>query len=199
MNKTPMRALSALAAAAIFTMAAGARSATRDISYGFRAPGGIPGDVNRSHPVEIEPAGPNVTNPPDLYGCALLVDTATNTVRKMLAGDTAITRIYGILARAYPVQQSSGANYGAATIGSAAPPTNQALDVCKEGYIMARVNGSPTKDGAVFVWVAASSGNHIQGTFEAAATGGSTAAITNARFNGPPDASGNVEIIVYKQ
>jgi hypothetical protein len=190
--------LSLLAAAAM--MASGANvgrkaGKTRDIAYGYRMPAGFAGDINRAHPFSVEPALPDVSAPPLLYGCAVLVNTTTNSVRQMSAGDTGVVRIYGIVSRDFPVQQTQQTSMST-TPGVAVPPTNRALSIMRWGYIMGRVNGAPTKNGAVYVWVAASTGNHVQGTYETAASAGNTAAIVNASFNGPADANGIAEIIV---
>jgi hypothetical protein len=66
------------------------------------------------------------------------------------------------------------------------------------GYISAKLNtGVAQKGGAVFIWVAATSGAHIQGGFEVAASGGNTCALDESySFNGPADANGNVEISI---
>lgn len=171
------------------------RAFTKDAAFTFRMGSGFPGDVNRAHPMNIEPALINTTTPPTAYGNAVLLDPATNSVRNPVAGDTAVTRIYGMAVRPYPTSQASASNYGQAAIGAATPPASGVMDVLRDGYGIVKVVGTPTKDGAVFIWVAASSGNHIQGGFEAAASAGNTAAIANARFNGPPDANGYTEVI----
>jgi len=175
------------------------RAVTHDVAFTYRMGAGFAGDVNRTHPASIEPVLTNATNPPTRYGDPVIVDTATNTIRKLIATDTAVTKIYGILVRPFPVQAaSSSGNYGAQSLGNAVPPLGVQVvqDVLREGYGLAQVVGSPTKQGAVFIWIAASSGNHVQSGFEASATGGSTIAITNAWFNGPPDASGVTEVQV---
>jgi len=177
---------------------------TCDVAFPYRMGSGFQGDLARSiYSSEVEPCLINTTNPPAFYGCAVVVDTATNSVRNMLAGDTALTTIYGITMRPFPTQQASSSNnWGAIALGaSVAPPTVGVLDVIREGYVMVKCNnsGAPTKKGAVYVWVAASSGNHVQGGFEASATGGSTIAITNAWWNGPADANGIAELMIVKQ
>lgn len=171
------------------------RMKTRDVAFGFRMGAGFPGDVNRTHPVDIVPELPSATLPPTAYGQMTILDTSTGTVRRFDTGDTAVTTAYGVTVRPYPTQQSSASNYGQADIGSATPPTSGVMDVVRRGYIMAKVNGTPVKGGAVYVWCAASSGAHVQGQLEASATGGSTASLTNATFNSAPDANGYVEII----
>ncbi len=175
------------------------RAVTHDVSFTYRMGAGFAGDVNRTHPASIEPALTNQTNPPTRYGDAVIVDTATNTVRKFIVGDTA-TRIYGTLVRPFPVQDASSAgNYGAQALGNAVPPTGVQVvqDVLRTGYMLTQVVGSPAKDGAVYIWVAAASGNHVVGGFESASGGASTVLVSNARFNGPPDANGVTEIVIF--
>jgi hypothetical protein len=192
MKKTTL-ALAVASAVAVLSIR---RAYTGDVAYGFRMGAGFPGDVNRTHPASIIPGMNSPTNPARLFGDPVLVDTATNSYRGFLVGDTAITQIDGIAVRPYPTQQTSGGLNAA--FGNGAPAANQPLDVLEAGFIMVKVNGTavPTKKGPVFVWIAASTGTHVQGGFEAAATGGSTVAITNAFFNGPPDANGVTELRV---
>ncbi|UNA00768.1 hypothetical protein ZHS_12 [Edwardsiella phage vB_EpM_ZHS] len=188
----------ATAVLALAAASAGVRARTRDISYNLRMPAGFPGDVNRTHPASILPGLTNPTNPPRLFGDAVLIDTATNSYRALLAGDTAITKVDGILVRPYPTQQQSGGM--AASIGAAPGPLgNQVCDVLNEGFIIARCNNfaaqQPTKGGAVYIWVAASSGAHVQGGFESVTSAGNTAGpITNLKWNGPTDGNGITEI-----
>lgn len=175
-----------------------ARAKTFDVAYGFRMGAGFPGDVNRTNPFSVTPNLINTTTPPRLYGDPVVVDTATNSVRGMVAGDTAVTRIKGIAVRPFPVQQQTGGM--SAAIGAAAPPVSGVMDVLEGGFAIVKVNSgasSVTKDGPVYVWVAANSGAHVQGGFEQAASGGNTAAIANARYTGPCDASGITEIQVF--
>lgn len=172
------------------------RCKTNDIAYQYRMTGGFPGDVSRTHPATIEPVLIDASAPPQFYGEAVLVDGATQGVRPFTTTDTAVTAAYGVLVRPYPFQQSSGSNYGAASIGAATPPASGAADALRAGYISVTVPAgqTPVKDGAVYVWCAASTGGHIQGGFEASASNGNTAALTNCTFNGSPDANGNVEL-----
>ncbi len=192
------KSLIALAvASAIYAMAARSQH-TQDVSYDLRMPTGFPGDVNRTHPFNVVPGLMNSSvQAPRLFGDPVLIDTATNSYRGIVVGDLAAVTIDGIVVRPYPTQQTSGGM--TSTIGTGAPATNQPVDVISEGYVMVKVNngGTPTKKGAVYIWVAASSGNHVQGGFESVATGGSTAGpITNCRFNGPPGADGVTEMVI---
>jgi hypothetical protein len=178
----------------------------RDVAIQFRMQAGFAGDVNRTHPASIEPALLNATTPPTAFGQAVLADTAgpTNTVRMLGSGDASVTDIYGITVRPFPVQASSTpGNYGAtgtasAPFGTAGPPALFPVDVLRAGYIMVQLNptqASPTKGATVYVRTGATSGNNIQGGFETTA---STSATLSSRYtyNGPADASGNVEICI---
>lgn len=173
------------------------RMKTRDVAIQFRMGAGFPGDVNRTHPASIEPCLIDSSAPPTAYGQGVLVDSTTQGVRPFVAGDVALTEAYGVTVRPYPFQQSSGSNFGAATLGAAVPPVAGEMDVLRSGYIMTKLSGgvNPVKGGLVTIWTAASAGAHVQGGFEAAVTGGSsTPALPGVTFNGVPDSSGNVEI-----
>lgn len=195
------KSLIALAAAQmVAAISAGfARASTRDISYGYRMPAGFPGDVNRTHPASILPGlmTPTVANKIRLYGDPCLIDTTQNAYRGLLASDTAVTKIDGILVRPYPTQQATGGM--SAAIGTAAPPDGPGvIDVINEGFVMVRCNNfaaqQPTKGGAVFIWVTASSGAHVQGGFESVANGANTIPVSNCKWNGPTDSNGITEI-----
>lgn len=131
------------------------------------------------------------------------VDTgaAATNLMPTLVNTTAVSKLQGVLVRPYPTQQSTGGM--SAVIGAGTPPVTGVVDVLDEGFILTTCNNfaaaPPTKGGAAFVWVAASSGVHVQGGFESVAVVGSTVALSNARFNGPPDAAGVCEIQVWTQ
>lgn len=175
----------------------------RDVAYAFRMGAGFAGDVNRSHPVSIEPAQQNAATPATAYGQAVVADTigGTNTVRPIVAADQAVTTLYGVTVRPYPQQQStSNTEFAATGIGSATPPgAGQEIDVCRAGYIMVQLNAgepSPTKGAPVFVCAEITNGNHVQGGFEVTARGAVTQVILDARYtyNGPADSTGLVEL-----
>jgi hypothetical protein len=173
------------------------RASTRDVAFTYRMGAGFPGDVNRTHPASILPGLVNVTTPPLLYGNPVLLDTAS--YRQLKTTDTAITEISGVLVRPYPVQQTTGGM--SASIGAATPPVSGVCDVINEGFVLVTCGNFAAvpcaKGGAVYVWIAASTGNHVQGTFEAGAGGaGDTILLTNARWNNAPDASGVAEVQV---
>lgn len=176
------------------------RALTMDAAFAFRMGAGMVGDVNRSHPAGIEPVLQLAATPTTLYGQACLVDATGAGVRPLVAGDQALTDIYGITVRPYPVQQQQTTNFGSASFGGEAPPLTGVIDVLRAGYIMVQLQNaaaSPSiKGGAVFIWTAASAGAHVQGGFEATNPAGNGMQITSKKtsFNGAPDANGVVEI-----
>lgn len=191
--KKSLIALAALAAAG-GTFAG--RVYTKDVSYGFRMPGGIPGDINRSHPVSALPVLNDVTSPVLAFGAACVFSAAGNSVRNIAAGDQGASIIIaGTLARSYPTQQTTGNM--TSTFGAASPGAGTQTLV-RQGYVMCSLPNfaaaNAVKGGTVYVWTAASTGNHVQGAFEATVSAGNTTPVTNARFNGPADSAGTVEI-----
>lgn len=199
--KNPLRLLAASLRAACLALILPpplVRSRTCDVAFMHRMGAGFPGDVNRTNPFSVLPALINTTTPPRLYGDPVLANAADNSVRGFVVGDTTTpTVIYGVAVRPYPTQQAAGGM--SAAIGAAAPPVSGVIDVLRSGFIMTKIPAGQTvaKGGAVYVWFAATSGSNIQGSFVGAATGGSTALISNAKFVGPADANGNVEIEVW--
>jgi hypothetical protein len=174
------------------------RHRTCDTAFTFRMGAGVPGDINRGHPVSIQPCLIDPNAPPTAYGQAVLVDPTTQGVRPLVAGDSAVTDIWGVTARPYPIQQATtSSNYGAVGYGGIAPPLLQPIDVMREGYMMVSVVGAPLKGGIVYIWYAAASGAHVQGGFEASNTGGSTLALSGKYvWNSPADTTGVAELAI---
>lgn len=169
-------------------------------SFTYRMSAGFPGDVTRTHPASIYAGVQHATLPVLYAGQACIADPTTNTLRGVGAGDTALTAVYGFAVRSYPFQQSaSTAAYGAIPFGASPLPTNQPIDALQRGAILGQMNvGSAVvgKGSAVFIWCAATSGNHVQGGYEAAASAGNTMALDQSyTYNGPADANGVVEIV----
>lgn len=193
------KSLIALAALAACSLIGGRRAFTQDAAFKYRMDVGFPGDVNRTHPVSIMAGLQDATTPVRRYGDAVLF--GTNTIRGFVAGDTAVTKLKGILVRPYPTQQTSGGM--SASLGTAAPGGAATVqDYVEDGHIIVKVDniaaGAVSKGSAVFVWCAASSGNDVQGGFRGAVSAGNTAAIANAEFTGPADANGVAEIRIWK-
>lgn len=175
------------------------RARTLDTAFTYRMGAGYAGDVNRAHPASIVARLQDSANPVRLYGDPVLYSATAGTVRCFNAGDTAVTKIKGVAVRPASISQTSGGM--TASFGVAAPPTGSTgIDFLESGYIMAKCNNfgaSPCKLGdPVYVWCAASTGNHVQGGLENAASAGNTAAISNAEWAGPPDANGVAELRV---
>lgn len=176
----------------------------RDVAYLYRMGAGFPGDVNREHPFSVEPDLISAARPPTAYGQFVTIDTvaADNSVRPFAAGDTALTDAWGVTVRPFPTQSLPVASPGApASLGAGTPPTTGVTDTLRWGYIFVQLNvitAAPKKGDPVFIWCAATAGAHVQGGVEVAASGGNTAALSNARymFNGPPDANGVAEIYI---
>lgn len=169
------------------------RFKVRDISIQFRMGAGFAGDVNRSHPANIEPVLIDPNSPPTAYGQAVVGDVASQGVRPLAVGDPG-TSIYGVTTRPYPVSQTTGGM--SAAIGAAVPPTSGVTDVLKNGYVLVPVVGQTTKFAPVYIWIAASGGGHTTGGFEAVNGGGNTALLAGALWNGAPDATGIAELIL---
>lgn len=172
------------------------RKLTGDVAFNLRMGAGSPGDITRPG-ATIEACLAAAVTPPDAFGQAVLADgLADNAIRKVQAGDSALTAIYGITVRPNPFGQPTTTAYsGAIGFGQGAPAPFQPIDVMRRGYVLSYINGVPVKGGAVFVWVAATAGAHLQGGFEVAATGGSTIALdSKSTFQGGVDALGFGEI-----
>lgn len=173
-------------------------------AFQFRMPAGFPGDVNRTHPAEIEATLIDASAPPTLYGQFVLMDATTQGVRPYAAGDASdsVTSIpWGVTVRPFPTQQTTtGTAYGAIGFGAATPPVAGIIDVARNALIMGQLNvgvTAPVKGGRVYIWCAATSGNHIQGGIETAASSGNTVELDQRFvFNSPPDANGVVELSV---
>lgn len=168
-------------------------------AFKYRMGAGFAGDVNRTHPATIEPTLVNSTavTAPTAFGQAVILDTTSQAIRPFASGDASDSvqkTAYGMTVRPYPYSPSTATNYGAADFGTGAPPSKGITDVLRAGYILAKVNGTTTKGGVVYVWCAATSGTHVLGQLEAGFSSTNTAVLAGATFNGVPDANGIVEI-----
>lgn len=175
-----------------------------DVAFPFRMGAGFPGDVNRTHPVEIEATLLATVNPVAFYGFpGIMMVTGgvqPNAIRGFTVGDDGVVDAWGFAVRPFPIQQGTGgmtSNFGA----SAIPVSPPVADFMRSGLMMVSIPAgqNPSKGDPVFVWCAASVGLHVQGGCEAVAGGGANTAALSATkytFNGPADANGNVEIAV---
>jgi hypothetical protein len=172
-------------------------------AFPYRMGAGYSGDVNRTHPFDVESCLIDSTAPPTFFGQGCYADAASpNGVRVPTTGDTDIN-FYGITVRPFPFQQQSSSNYGAVALGVAGtPPSSGIIDVLKSGYIIVTLQGSAAafKGSAVFLCIIAGTSG-VVGGFSAVAFGGGAAGTTVALthtgqtyFNGPADPSGIVEL-----
>jgi hypothetical protein len=186
------------------------RIKTKDVAYKFRMSAGYPGDVTRTHPVDINAEVSDATNPPTYPGLGVLLSSAYKMRMIITSADYTSysgtgVNLYGIVVRTFPTQQaqtsasnySGNANYGEAGFGANVYPMSGVLDVLKRGNIMVyAVPGVTTalKGGAVYIWTGATAGAHILGGFEATNPSTNGILVNNAYFDSGADANGIVEI-----
>lgn len=159
------------------------------VSYLYRMPSGIPGDVTRPSTSTIEQAVIDSTGTPPAYG--RFVKLVSEKIRDLAASDAA-TVIYGLLTRPFPTSSLSNEALGAAT-----PVAGTIGGILVRGYMTVKLAlGTAAKGGAVYV-VTTAGGSVVVGDIVTAASpaGGGTAVLApNCIFMGAADASGNVEI-----
>jgi len=170
------------------------RDAFDPMAFQFRMGAGYAGEVNRKHPFEILAHQMDATNPPTFYGQAVVIDATSKRIRRVIAGDTGLTNIYGVTVRPFPFQDPGSAGvFGAQAFGAVTTVLpNQAIDVLVKGFILVPIVTTaaslPGLGDSVSVWAAAASGAHLQGGFETASPGGSGFTIVGStRFMGPTD------------
>jgi hypothetical protein len=170
------------------------RARTCDDAFKFRMTAGFVGSVNRMHPATIEPCLIDASAPPTAYGQPVVVDATTQGVRPLVAGDSALTAIYGITVRPFPFQQSTGGM--SASFNTCVPPVTGVIDVLRSGYILVQSNVTGVKKGGtVFIWVAATSGAHVQDQFEIVTSAGNTITLdAKSSYNGTEDANKVIEL-----
>ena len=154
-----------------------------------RMPAGIPGDVQRREHAVIEPQIFDTDYPCLSFG--IPVKMTSGKIRPIASGDT--DQPYGFLVRPYPSQMASSEAVGTATPDT----TTKIANVLVRGYITVKnFEGTPVKNGAVYMRTQAGSPAGNLGQIEADSAGSPTTnvAITNAHFMGPQDSDGNVEI-----
>lgn len=148
------------------------RRRTRDISFLAQSVSGFIGRITRSVPApKVVGLINDVANPVLFFGLAVIA-TAQNTVRTILATDGALTSIGGIGVAPFPFQTPSGTNYGAQSLTALTAANPGLIDVNKSGFMTVYCNtaqvAAATQASPVCVWIAASTGSHIQGGFETA-------------------------------
>lgn len=158
-------------------------------AYLYRMPSGFPGMVDRQDQALLQPEVLDSVNGPTAYGTFVKM-TAGKIVK--LAGGEAVGDIRGIIARPYPVNETSTPG---GTLGAAATP-NLALpgDILKRGYInMVLKSGAPAKGDQVYVCINVAGGNAV-GDVLTGTDGGNNIAVTNCFFMGAADGNNVVQV-----
>ncbi|MDJ8454351.1 hypothetical protein LEF52_22255 [Salmonella enterica] len=154
----------------------------------FRMPSGIAGAISRPQNLTVEPHVLDSTKPFAAYGLGGKISGGKFV--PVEAGDTADV-IAGIFVRPYPTasqpdkirQISSGFNFTG--------------DNLKRGHVTVNIGGNASAvalNAPVYMRVDNPTDSSPLGAFLAAADGDNTVQITNAYFNGPGDADGNIEL-----
>jgi hypothetical protein len=149
----------------------------------YRMDAGIPGDVSRKDALTAEPRVMGAT-PLAAFGLAGQLDGSTNTILPMASGASA----WGMLMRPYPAQSTTN------DLGEAAPEAGKVCDIMRRGYMTVKnLAGTPAAGGTVYVQVVATTGKPV-GSISAEDDSGNREVLTGAKFMGPADDNGNVEI-----
>ncbi len=117
-------------------------------------------------------------------------------MRPIVAGDTTFSILtWGFLIRPFPSGDVGVAfPLGVVGFGAGTPPLSGVVNVLRRGFFTTRLfNSTAAAKGAqVYVYYGTNTTNRQQGGVEGGSSGNAT--ITGAYFQGPADASGNVEI-----
>ncbi|KFC08271.1 putative bacteriophage protein [Trabulsiella guamensis ATCC 49490] len=154
----------------------------------LRMPSGIAGAISRPHDLTVESHTLDSTKPFAAYGLGGKI--AGGKFVPVEAGDAA-TVLAGIFVRPYPTSSQPDK---VRQIGSG---FNFSGDNLKRGYVTVNIGGNASAvalNAPVYMRVGTPSANSPLGAFVAAADGTNTVQITNAYFNGPGDADGNIEL-----
>jgi len=154
----------------------------------FRMPAGIAGAITRPQDLTVEPQMLDSAKVFPAYGLAGKISSGKFV--PIEAAD-AVTVLAGIFVRPYPTASQPDK---VRQIGSGYSFTGDCL---KRGYVSVNIGGDASGvalSAPVYMRVDNASANSPLGSFLAAADGENTVQVTNAYFNGPGDASGNIEL-----
>lgn len=154
----------------------------------YRMSSGIAGAISRSQDLTVEPHVLDSTKPFAAYGLGGKI--ADGKFVPVESGDTA-TVLAGIFVRPYPTASQPDK---VRQIGSG---FNFTGDNLKRGYVTVNIGGDASAvalNALVYMRVDNPTDASPLGAFLAAADGENTVQITNAYFNGPGDADGNIEL-----
>ncbi|TDV39537.1 hypothetical protein C7405_101656 [Paraburkholderia caballeronis] len=161
-------------------------------AYQYRMPAGFAGDLQRAEVATIETQLIDPAAPPTAFGVP--VKMVSGKIQPINNAADVAASVIGVNLRAYPIQGN-----GTDPLGTSTPPTTGVTDILKRGYVDVALGGTApaTKNGTVYVRVAAAAAGKPLGGFEAAADSTNTVAMpANWYFTGPADSYGIVEIAV---
>lgn len=158
------------------------------VAFTTRMGAGFPGSITRSDSLTVEQEIIDSSNPPTAYGQAVKI--VSGKMQALQSGDAGSV-VAGFLVKPYPTSSSTTG------LGAATPPTTGVGDRLRRGFIAVNLaKGTAAKDGAVYVVTTAGGTVNIGDivTSTSPSGGGTAVAITNAKFTGPADSAGVVEI-----
>lgn len=159
-----------------------------DNTFLYRMPAGIAGAISRPQDLTVEPQTLDSAKAFATYGLA--GKFSAGKFVPIEEADTAAV-VVGIYVRPYPTASQPD------KVRQIGTGYNFAGDCMKRGYVTVNLGADAsavTLGGAVYMRVATPSDTSPLGAFLAAADGENTVQITNAFFNGPGDANGNIEL-----
>ncbi|NGF63155.1 hypothetical protein G5641_24670 [Citrobacter freundii] len=159
-----------------------------DNTFLYRMPAGIAGAISRPQDLTVEPQTLNSAKAFATYGLA--GKFSAGKFVPIEAADTAAV-VVGIYVRPYPTASQPD------KVRQIGTGYNFAGDCMKRGYVTVNLGADASAvalGGEVYMRVATLSDTSPLGAFLAAADGENTVQITNAFFNGPGDANGNIEL-----
>ncbi|END3402355.1 hypothetical protein ABL137_001392 [Klebsiella pneumoniae] len=159
-----------------------------DNTFLYRMPAGIAGAISRPQDLTVEPQTLDSAKAFAAYGLA--GKFSAGKFVPIEAADTASV-VVGIYVRPYPTASQPD------KVRQIGTGFNFAGDCMKRGYVIVNLGvdaSSVALGGAVYMRVATPTASSPLGAFLAAADGANTVQITNAFFNGPGDANGNIEL-----
>ena len=154
----------------------------------YRMSSGIAGAISRPQDLTVEPQTLDSAKAFAAYGLA--GKFSAGKFVPIEAADTAAV-VVGIYVRPYPTASQPD------KVRQIGTGYNFAGDCMKRGYVTVNLGADASAvalGGEVYMRVATPSDASPLGAFLAAADGENTVQLTNAYFNGPGDANGNIEL-----
>ncbi|HED3078604.1 TPA: hypothetical protein U2Q62_003476 [Citrobacter amalonaticus] len=159
-----------------------------DNTFLYRMSAGIAGAISRPQDLTVEPQTLDSAKAFAAYGLA--GKFSAGKFVPIEADDTAAV-VVGIYVRPYPTASQPD------KVRQIGTGFNFAGDCMKRGYVTVNIGADASSvalGGAVFMRVATPTASSPLGAFLTAADGENTVQLTNAYFNGPGDANGNIEL-----